>query len=114
MYAMISAESTETYPTEEFVDRYQKIYNDLGISDLNITYGELNKEEVKKAFDKGSTTIPLKVNMESMAGTIEFTYDAKIVFKVYKDHICWTIVYYDDLKFIEIIVGDIYSLLKYH
>src|SRR5690625_4787731 len=64
MYAMLSAESTETYPTEEFVDRYQKIYDDLGISDLNITYGELNKEEVKKAFDKGSTTIPLKVNME--------------------------------------------------
>src|SRR5690625_3605185 len=48
MYAMLSVESTETYPIEEFVDRYHKIYDDLGISDLNITDGELNKEEVKK------------------------------------------------------------------
>ena len=91
MYAMLSAESTETYPTEEFVDRYQKIYNDLGISDLNITYGELNKEEVKKAFDKGSTTIPLKVNMESMAGPIEFTYDATLVLNEDKDQSSWDV-----------------------
>src|SRR5690625_7975816 len=84
MYAMLSAESTETYPTEEFVDRYQKIYDDLGISDLNITNGELNIEEVKKAFDKGSTTIPLKGNMESRAGQKEFNYDSTIVVNVNK------------------------------
>src|SRR5690625_409595 len=79
MYAMLSTEAAETYPPEEFIDRYQKIYDDLSISDLHITYDELTKEEIKTAFDKERTTIPFKVNMESMAGPIEFTYDAIII-----------------------------------
>jgi len=91
MYAMLSTEAAETYPPVEFIDRYQKIYDDLSISDLDITYDELTKEEIKKAFDNESTTIPLQVNMESMAGPIEFTYDATLVLTEDEDQSSWDV-----------------------
>src|SRR5690625_284794 len=68
MYAMLSTEAAETYPPVEFIDRYQKIYDDLSISDLDITYDELTKEEIKKAFDNESTTIPYKLTWRVWQG----------------------------------------------
>lgn len=91
MYAILSSESAEKYPTVDFVDRYQKVYDDLSISDLQVTYEELSKDEVKKAFDKGSATIPFKVNMESIAGPIDFSYDATLVLNESKDQKSWDV-----------------------
>ncbi|PAV30999.1 penicillin-binding protein [Virgibacillus profundi] len=81
MYGMLTAKSTETYPTEEFVDRYAKIYEDLDISDLKVTFEKLNEDELEIAMEEGTATLPFKVEMESLAGPIAFDYDATLIQK---------------------------------
>ncbi len=88
-YGMLSSESTETYPTEEYVDRYNKIYEDLAISDLSISFSKLEEEELETAMEEGTATIPFKVAMESMAGPIEFDYEATLVQEGEEDEQNW-------------------------
>lgn len=78
MYNMLSEESLASYPTEEFVDRYEKIYNDLNITDLKISYTKLPKEELKQAMEKGKAIIPFTVEMASIAGPIAFDYETTL------------------------------------
>src|SRR5699024_12830155 len=79
MYQMLADEALDVYPTEEFIDRYAKIYEDLDITDLTINFEALNGEEVEAAFEKGETTIPFSVEMESLAGPITFDYEATLI-----------------------------------
>src|SRR5699024_12815844 len=70
MYEMVSSDSQQDFPKEKFVDRYEKIYEDLAISDLNITYDELSDDDIKKANKKGTAQIKFKAKMTSIAGLI--------------------------------------------
>ncbi|TQS74846.1 penicillin-binding transpeptidase domain-containing protein [Ornithinibacillus gellani] len=79
MYDMLATASTSTYPPEQFIDRYEKIYQDLEIDDLKVTFEPLKDEEVKKAFENGKATIPFQAKMTSTAGEITFDYKAKLV-----------------------------------
>ncbi|GAQ19186.1 beta-lactam-inducible penicillin-binding protein [Oceanobacillus picturae] len=88
-YGMLSSESTETYPTEEYVDRYNKIYEDLAISDLSISFSKLEDEKLETAMEQGTATIPFEVTMESMAGPIEFDYEATLVQEGEEDEQNW-------------------------
>ena len=72
MYGMIAEEEQEMYEREDFVDRYEKVYKDLDISDLEINYADLDKEEEDAAYEKGAATYTVEVKMDSMAGPIEF------------------------------------------
>src|SRR5699024_8763846 len=85
MYDMLATESKDEIATEAFVDRYQKIYEDLDITDLNISYETPSDEDLKKAMDKGTATLPFNVEMESMAGRITFGYEATLVEEGEKD-----------------------------
>src|SRR5690625_1136773 len=78
MYQMLANESLDTYPTEEFIDRYEKIYKDLEITDLVINFEPLNEEDLDAAFEEGEATIPFSVKMESIAGPITFDYEATL------------------------------------
>lgn len=79
MYSMLTKETQKTYSTEQFVDRYQKIYDDLGISDLKIDYKKLDKEALNTAAKEGKATVTFKVSMESVAGPISFDYEATLI-----------------------------------
>src|SRR5699024_10683821 len=65
MYDMLAIGSKDEIATEAFVDRYQKIYEDLDITDLNISYESPSDEDLKKAMDLGTATFPFTVEMES-------------------------------------------------
>ncbi|MEI3607481.1 penicillin-binding transpeptidase domain-containing protein [Pseudogracilibacillus sp. SE30717A] len=75
MYDLLTEEARESFPTDEYVDRYEKVFKDLEINKLEITFTELNDEQEKQAFDQGSATYSLQVKMESIAGPIEFERD---------------------------------------
>ncbi|MFD2132687.1 penicillin-binding transpeptidase domain-containing protein [Pseudogracilibacillus auburnensis] len=75
MYEMLTDEVKAEYAKEDFVDRYEKIYNDLGIENLAISSTELSDKELSKAREEGIVTVPLEVEMDSIAGPIQFTYD---------------------------------------
>lgn len=79
MYKMLTANAAETYPTEEFVDRYQNIYGDLNISDLNVSFEKLSEEQMETAMDKGTAQFPFTVEMASIAGPITFDYEATLI-----------------------------------
>lgn len=79
IYEMTTSQTRQEYSTEDFVDRYAKIYKDLAISDLDISFDGLSKEELKEADKDGTATIPFTMEMESLAGPISFSYEATLV-----------------------------------
>lgn len=75
MYQLISASSQEDYSTEDFIDRYQKIYQDLEITDLIISYQLPDDEDQAEP----STVFPIEVTKNSIAGEITFTSEIILV-----------------------------------
>src|SRR5699024_12015238 len=61
MYHMLSEESAKSYGTEQFIDRYQKIYDDLDVSNLHVSLKKLTKEEIKDACKKNKATVQITV-----------------------------------------------------
>ncbi|WP_156288269.1 penicillin-binding transpeptidase domain-containing protein [Oceanobacillus salinisoli] len=78
MYEMFSTESQSSYTKEESVQRKEKIYEDLEVSELQVSYEPLEEDVLERAMEEGVATIPFQVQMESLAGTISFDYDATL------------------------------------
>lgn len=78
MYNLISEESREKYPPEAFIDRYEKIYTDLGIDNLTIKFDDITEEQLNFALERGELTVPIHVSMDSIADEISFRYDATL------------------------------------
>lgn len=73
MYEMLNEETKETYRTEDFVERYEKIYQDLQISNLEIKYEPLSEDELTLANEEKQIDVPIDVSMDSIAGEISFS-----------------------------------------
>src|SRR5690625_4833598 len=73
MYGMLLDEVSETYTTEDFTERYEKVYQDLEIENLKLSYDELTEDEQKEALENGVATFTLHAEMDSMAGPIQFS-----------------------------------------
>ncbi len=73
MYDMLSETTKQQYKTEDFIDRYEKIYQDLGIQNLSISILESEYEEEDTA-----VSFPIQVKMDSIAGPIEFTEEIEL------------------------------------
>lgn len=89
MYDMLADKAKSDYPTEEYVDRYKKIYGDIGVSNLKISYKKLDEKEVEAALEKGKATYPFTIEMNTVAGPISFDYEAKLVQQGEKDKKNW-------------------------
>src|SRR5699024_2571770 len=70
MYDMLTTETKESFSTKDFVDRYDKIYEDLQIKNVNVTIVTDESET-----EKTTSTYPLVVTMDSVAGPIKFNSD---------------------------------------
>lgn len=79
MYAFLSTKAKDTYGKENSMERMQKIYNDLNISEVVVELNPLAEEELETAMEAGEAKIPFQVKMESMAGPISFNYAATLV-----------------------------------
>ncbi|MEH7111458.1 penicillin-binding transpeptidase domain-containing protein [Neobacillus niacini] len=77
MYEYLTDGSKEVISKEDFTSRYQKIYDDLQIKDLKVTFKKPgDEEELPK--DQDSVTYDFSSTMNSIAGPIEFTHKAKL------------------------------------
>ncbi len=85
MYGMLTEDVQDNYSTEDFADRYEKVYQDLGINDLKVSYSELPDDTEKKAIDEGTATYSLQIEMNSIAGPIEFTRDMTLYLQAEKE-----------------------------
>ncbi|CQR46385.1 Beta-lactam-inducible penicillin-binding protein [Paraliobacillus sp. PM-2] len=92
MYKMIG--DKEAYPKEVFVDRYQKIYNDLEVTDISITYRvpETTEEEEPNSF-------PLEVSMNTIAGEVNFEAEMALTEKKVEDETKWYIKWHPGFIF---------------
>ncbi|WP_226037112.1 penicillin-binding transpeptidase domain-containing protein [Aquibacillus saliphilus] len=89
MYDMISTDSQDQYPTEQFVDRYEKIYTDLEVENLNVTFDIPDNEETENE-DETIQSFPIQVEMETLAGPITFDYQATMVQQeITEDEMSW-------------------------
>ncbi|MEH6904646.1 penicillin-binding transpeptidase domain-containing protein [Neobacillus drentensis] len=75
MYDYLSTDAKEKITKEEFTNRYHKIYKDLQITDLKIDF---KKTKEDKQAEKEQAHYSFDAKMNSIAGPIQFTYEAKL------------------------------------
>lgn len=85
----LTAEAKDTYGKEQFIDRTEKLYKDLGISDVKITF-ETPKEQ-KKYPEEEDVTFPVTVEMETYAGPIKFDKEVALTFAEQDETKAWFI-----------------------
>ncbi len=79
MYDYLSSDAKKSVSKEDYVSRYEKLYSDLEITDLDVSYKKLSDDQKDDNKKKESTEIPFTAKMNSMAGEISFDKDAKLV-----------------------------------
>ncbi|MEH7386571.1 penicillin-binding transpeptidase domain-containing protein [Bacillus sp. JJ1521] len=89
VYDQFSPEIKETVKKEEFVERFSKIYNDIGVSNLKLKF-KTPVEEVEPN-DNGEVNFIYDLSMETIAGPIEFTEQATLVLEEMEDEKKWTV-----------------------
>src|SRR5699024_6526193 len=72
IFIKLTNDVQENYDEEVFIDRYEKIYDDLGIKDIAIKTAEIEKKQLKKARKNKKMTVPINVKLDSAAGEISF------------------------------------------
>jgi penicillin-binding protein 3 len=102
MYSYLSDEAKDRIKKDEFAERYKKIYNDLGITNLKVSYKKPTeeKEREKKVTE---ASLPFSVSMDSIAGEISFEQDARLTKEEREDNTNWylnwdTTYIFPDLK----------------
>lgn len=88
MYSYLSAEAKDSIKRDEFVERYKKIYSDLGITNLKVTY-EKPAEEEERNKKVTEANLPFTVSMDSVAGEISFEHDARLTKEEREDNTNW-------------------------
>lgn len=99
MYHMIDKNN---YTEEDFIERYEKIYHDIKVKDLKVTYDSPEKKSIKLAIkEKKPLKIPIKVSLNSLAGPITFEDNLHVIFQSdsKKDTKPWVIDWNPDLIF---------------
>jgi penicillin-binding protein 3 len=77
MYDYLTNGAKEVITKEDFTARYEKIYKDLEITDLKVTFKKPSEEEkLDKKVEK--VDYDFSASMNSIAGKIEFTHNAKL------------------------------------
>lgn len=79
MYDLLTDEAAETYSTDDFIDRYEKIYGDLDVDDLQISYEDLDEEALDEAMENEGASVSFSVEMETIGGPIDFDYEAPLI-----------------------------------
>lgn len=75
----VSESSKDSFGKEEFIDRTEKLYEDLGISDVDIIFNKPKEEKDVKKEEK--VQFPVKIKMETVAGPIEFEKKVQLVYE---------------------------------
>jgi len=71
MYSdFLSSSSKKDYKSADFVDRYPKIYKDLEVKNVKITYKNLKEDAYKK---EDSVKIPVHISFDTFAGPVQYT-----------------------------------------
>lgn len=107
MYDYLTDGSKNIISKEDFINRYEKIYDDLQISDLKITFVKPKEEEQVK---KETATYNFSAKMDSIAGEIQFTHKAKLKKEEHDEKNNWYVDWNTTYIFPDLKDGDKISL----
>src|SRR5699024_4767303 len=91
MYTYLSNSSKEQYSKKEFIERKEKIFKDLQISDLKISKADLTDKERKKSKENKEITIDADINYNTNTGKLHFTKEITHIVKESDEENMWNI-----------------------
>ncbi|MEH7222966.1 penicillin-binding transpeptidase domain-containing protein [Bacillus sp. JJ1566] len=104
VYSQFSEDVKEKVNKDEFVERFDKIYNDIDISNLKIDF-KFPDEEIEPN-EQGEVALTYNLSMETIAGPIEFTEEATLVLEETEDEKKWTVRWVPAMFFPDLEEGD--------
>lgn len=90
MYQMLSEDSKKNITEEDFAERYQNIYDGIGLSSIKITP---NYSQKMKPDKQGRVQVPFTVNMETQAGEVKFSYTGTLVSEKRDKKSTWAVIW---------------------
>src|SRR5699024_2366564 len=85
MYHMLTEDSKQKYSNKDFIDRYEKVYEDLSIKEIEITPSALTDEEIQDAIENKKAQFTLDISMDSIAGSIHYEREMDITLNKQED-----------------------------
>ncbi len=101
MYEVLSSSAKKNISKEEFVTKYEKIYQGIGAENISIT---LHKEDAIEKDNK--KMIPCTLKMDTVAGPIELKYKAPFVLEKGEEGERWALQWDESLIFPQMEQGD--------
>ncbi|MDT8719493.1 penicillin-binding transpeptidase domain-containing protein [Clostridium sp. 19966] len=96
MYNLLSADAKKKISQDDFVKRYQNIYNGIEAANIKVKYG--NIDDIKG--ENNQADIPFSVNMDTLAGSVQVSkYDMKLKEEKVNDKETWTVDWNQKLIF---------------
>ncbi|WP_018664790.1 penicillin-binding transpeptidase domain-containing protein [Heyndrickxia acidiproducens] len=72
----VSTAAKKQYSSEDYTTRYKKVYGDLNISNVKVSYPALEKDDYK---NKDQVTIPVHISFQTAAGNVSYKDKAVLV-----------------------------------
>ncbi|PLS07992.1 penicillin-binding transpeptidase domain-containing protein [Neobacillus cucumis] len=102
MYDYLSTDAKKNMTKEQFTSRYEKLYDDLQITDLKIDFKKPTKDQKEEEQTKYSFT----ASMNSIAGPIKFTQQARLQEEKRDNNKNWYVDWNTEFIFPELKEGD--------
>lgn len=102
MYNMLSRDSRDYISEEEFINRYENIYNGIGGDSILIRFNE----EEDYSEEESPIDISYNFEMETITGSIEFEHSAQLIEEETEDGNIWTIKWDESMIFPQMEAGD--------
>ncbi|MFL0194921.1 penicillin-binding transpeptidase domain-containing protein [Clostridium sp. WILCCON 0269] len=102
MYSKIDEESKSIIGEKEFINRYDNIYSGMGVKDINVNID--TGKDIK--YEDGNAKIPIKVNMDTVAGKLNFTNTITLTKETSGGKTNWNVVWGPESIFPQLSDGD--------
>ena len=102
--AYLNNGTKEAYASEDFVERQQKLYEDLAIENVEVTYTQ--PAEDAEWDTENPADFPVQVKMDTLAGPVEFEKTMTLLFETQQDTEDWFVEWDPSFIFEELETGD--------
>lgn len=102
MYSKIDKESKDDIKDEDFINRYSNIYNGIGVKNIDVSID--TSEDIK--YEHGNALVPIKVNMDTIAGKLNFTNTITLKKENSNGKTYWKVVWSPKAIFPDLSQGD--------
>ncbi|GGD66725.1 penicillin-binding transpeptidase domain-containing protein [Paenibacillus nasutitermitis] len=111
MYSKLTPTVKSSLTEEDFARRYSKIYEGIAVRNLKVT-GEVPQNENELGKDVMEISYSFKVELETDAGPVAFTHEAKLLKTIIEKEPKWLVAWDPSLIFPQMQDGDKVRVLK--